>query len=221
MNILITGSYGLVGKLISAELREQYRVICLDKKLGADILSDPIEQYLKDVDTIIHLAANPNPFINEEEAQKNIEISRALIKASRDYSIKRIINASSINVYSYIDLLESGQRLTSQTPLSPNLRFGNGKYGNAKIEVERLFKEYCKTREISLLNLRLGCVTPYNLPCIQEDGHIEPADYEIHLRHEDLLKIIKQGLEYKGIGSYVCVSKKNGLVDDSIRFPLD
>jgi len=221
MKILITGSHGLIGRIISEGLRKEHRLIFVDKKIGIDILVDSLESYFKDVDTIIHLAANPSPFIDERESQKNVEITNAVIKACRDYGIKRVINASSINVYPYIELFEQGKQLTRQTPLSSNLRFGNGSYGKAKIEAERLFDDYCRSNGISLVNLRIGCVTSYNLPSKQSDGHVEPIDYEIHLRHEDLIETIKKSLEYRGISSYVCVSKKGGLVEDSIRFPID
>ena len=70
---------------------------------------------------MIHLAANPSPFIDERESQKNVEITNAVIRVCRDYGIKRVINASSINVYPYIELFEKGKQLTQQTPLSPNL----------------------------------------------------------------------------------------------------
>ncbi|MBS3075206.1 SDR family oxidoreductase [Candidatus Pacearchaeota archaeon] len=221
MNILITGSHGLIGRIISEELKKEHNVTCLDKKVGIDLLANSLGTYFKNIDTVIHLAANANPFINRQEALKNIEIANAVIRACKGYKTKRIINASSINVYPYIDLFEQGQKLTRETPLSPNLRFGNGNYGKAKIEVERLFEAYCEPKKISLLNLRIGCVTPYNLPSRQQDGHVEPADYEIHLKHEDLISIIKRSLQYKGINSYVCVSKRNGFVEDSIRFPID
>lgn len=221
MNILITGSHGLIGRIISKELEKAHELTCLDKKVGRDLLVDSLGQYFRDIETIIHLAANASPFIDERESQKNVEIARAVIRACMDYKIKRVINVSSINVYPYIDLFEQEQKLTRETPLSPNLRFGDGNYGRAKIEVERLFEAYCKPKKISLLNLRIGCVTPYNLPSRQKDGHVEPVDYEIHLRHEDLISIIKRSLQYQGTNSYVCVSKRNGFVDESIRFPTD
>ena len=221
MKILITGSHGLIGRIISGGLKREHKLTFVDKKIGIDLLVDSLKPYFEDVDTIIHLAANPNPFIDEREAQRNIEITKTIIQACRGYKIERIINASSINVYPYIELFEQGKKLTRETPLSANLRFDDSSYGKAKIESERLFEEYCRGNKVSLVNLRIGCVTPYNLPSRQQNGHVELIDYEIHLKHNDLIEVIKKSLGSRGINSYICVSKKGGLVEDSIRFPID
>lgn len=226
MRILITGSEGLIGKIISDYLKEnrQELLVELDKnnqKNPVNLLRDNIIPYFKDVNTLIHLAANADPTIGKKEAEKNIKIAKKIIEACENSkTIERIINASSINVYPYIDIFESGGKITKETPLSPNKRWSKGEYGQAKIEVEKLFEEYCRKNNIFLLNLRIGCVTKNNLPNRQEDGHIELVDYDIHLKHEDLIKIIKESFDYKGIGSYVCVSKKDGFIDNSIRFPI-
>jgi nucleoside-diphosphate-sugar epimerase len=220
MNILITGSSGLIGKLITEGLGDKYSLTCLDRKGGVDILTDPLGPYFTDIDTMIHLAANPSPFIDEEEADKNVQIAKNLINASRKYGVGRIINASSINVYPYMDLFKGGEKLTRETGLSPNLRFADGSYARAKIKVEGLFEKYCKEKKIPLLNLRLGCVTPDDMPSRSSGGHVNPVDYKIHLKHKDLIDVFKKGLSCKGISSYVCVSEKDGFVDDSVRFPI-
>jgi len=221
MNILITGSEGLIGKIILKELKKKYKITKIDTKLDIDILKYNIFPYFQNIDTIIHLAANPNPFISKQEASKNLKIVKKVISAGdSSKNLKRIINASSINVYQYINLFEKKERLTKDTALSSNTFFGDGSYGRVKIESEKLFKEYCKQRKISLINLRLGCVTSNNLPNKQFNGQIENIDYEIHLKHKDLIKIIKKSLFIKGIQNYVCVSKKDGFIDKSINFPI-
>ena len=220
-NILITGSEGVIGKIISGELGKEHHLTLLDRKLGIDILKQEITPYFKNIETIIHLAANPAPNINKEEAEKNIEIAKRVIEGC-NYSenLKKIINASSINVYSYFETYDAGEKITNKTPLSPNAEFGDNSYGKAKIKVEKLFEGYCEKININLLNLRFGCVTKDDKISIQEDGSIFPSEYDIWLRHKDLTKIINKSINTGIQGNYICVSKKDGFIDKDIRFPI-
>ena len=231
MNILITGSHGRIGKIISKDLAPNHKLIRIDKVIdkeneiyGVDILKSPkIFHHAPYTETVIHLAANPNPFITEEdgEAQKNIEIARKTIEGCEQLpSLTRIINTSSINVYPYISIYENGEILTDKTPLQGNPLLGDGSYGRAKIQVERLFEDYCKQRRISLINMRLGHVTPDNkINDNEESNNPNPVDYDIHLKHKDLTRIVRESLKHKGINSYVCVSERDGFVNKSINFP--
>ncbi len=204
--LLITGSEGKIGKIVTNHLRENgYQFITeLDRenpKNPVDILKEDITPYFRGIDAVIHLAANPDPFIGKERADNNINITKRIIEACKNFGIKRIINGSSIDVYSYREL----SRINKFTRLEPNRTLNPGAhYGRAKIECERLFEEYCNENKVSLLNLRLGELTE--------------VDKEIGLKRADLMKIIMKAINYNGIGSYVCVSKKGRLVDDSIRF---
>ena len=49
------------------------------------MLKNNISDYFNDIEILIYLAANPNPFIKKEEADKNVEIARNVIKAC-DYA---------------------------------------------------------------------------------------------------------------------------------------
>lgn len=219
--ILITGSEGVIGKIISEELKKEYNIIPIDKNIGIDILATNMKPYFSDVGTLIHLAANPAPNINKEEAEKNIEISRRVIEAcNSSKNLVKIINASSINVYSYFDIYDAGKKITDKTPLIANDVFGDDSYGKAKIAVEKMFEEYCERKNIALLNLRFGCVTKDDKISIQQDGSIFPSEYDIWLRHNDLRKIISKCLISDIQGSYICVSKKDGFIDESIKFPI-
>ena len=226
--ILITGSHGLIGTIIRPALAKyDHGLVLLDKNNPdnpVDLLNDKIDRYLRGIDTVIHLAANPDPFIDEKQADKNIEITKRVISACENSNIERIVNASSINVYPYYDLFSKGEKITYAIRSNPNITFGKrvtkGYYGTAKILSESLLKQFCRDKSLSLINLRFGCVTEDNSLPRQEDESIDPVDREIFLLHEDLKKIILKAVDYKGIGSYVCVSKNGGLVDESIRFPI-
>lgn len=217
--VLITGSSGHIGTIITPRIQQKNHLILIDKYNtinSIDILTDDLTKYFKDATSVIHLAANPDPFIDSKEAERNIVIAQRVLDACDSANkLVRIINASSINVYPYLDIYRSGNTIERITPLFPNTRFGGGHYGNAKIRTEKLFNSYSLKRGISLLNLRLGCVPKIDI--VPEDG----IEKEIYLSHSDLQTTFEKALEYKGIGSFVCVSKKDGLVSESVRFPIN
>lgn len=220
-SILITGSEGVIGKIISEELKKYHNLVLIDQKKGIDILRDYIKPYFSKSEILIHLAANPAPNINQKEAEKNIEISKWVIEACDSApNLAKIVNASSINVYPYFRIYLLGKKITKETPLSANSFFEEDSYGRAKIEVEKMFEKYCEKRNIPLLNLRFGCVTKNDKISIQPDGSIFASEYDIWLKHKDLKKIISKCVDTNIQGNYVCVSKKDGFVDESIRFPI-
>src|SRR5210317_1118508 len=53
MNILLTGSEGFIGKNLQSFLKDEHQLICIDKKLGNDLINCNLDY---DVDLIIHLA---------------------------------------------------------------------------------------------------------------------------------------------------------------------
>lgn len=223
--ILITGSEGTIGRIVLDHLKNnlgyQY-IMGLDREApnGIDILQQDIDKFFSDIHTVIHLAANPNPFMGKEEAKMNIAITKKVIEACRKYKPTRIINASSINVYPYRNI----ERIEENTKLEPNVFTKNGRkyrnYSSAKIESERLFEEFCNEHKISLLNLRLGWVTKNDKhpPYAKDRPH--PRDIEIALKHEDLRKIVEKAVNYNGVGSYICVSNRENFIGKDILFPI-
>ena len=53
MKILLTGSEGFIGKNLQSFLKDEHQLICLDKKLGNDLINCDLDY---DVDLVIHLA---------------------------------------------------------------------------------------------------------------------------------------------------------------------
>ncbi len=228
--ILVLGSNGRIGRILVNYLKNErgYQFLAgidrdhsphemQDSLYCTDILYEDFDKHLRDVDTVIHLAANPNPFIDETEANKNIMITKKLIGACKRHKPKRIIYASSINVYPYRDI----ERITAETPLSANTTFNlEGHYGKSKIECEKMLKQYCSQNNIYLLNLRLGWVTSNDKHPPYFDSAPHQRDLEVALKHEDLFNIIDKAIKYNGIDSYVCVSGQCKFIDDNIRFQI-
>jgi len=210
--ILITGSKGLLGKLTTEELKKEgYDLVLLDKKgeNPVDLLKDNIEEYFSNVDTVIHFAAHPRPWINSEEAKENIDLTYNVLEACRKNKIQRIIYASSINVYD-MNNLYGIEKINNSTPLHPNTKVdwkeqkGGLFYPISKITCEAMVRSYCQAFDISGLNLRFGCVTPNNIPYKNE-----PEDSAIWLSHEDFTEIIKRSLKFKGFDNLNCVSNNS------------
>jgi len=53
MKILLTGSEGFIGKNLQSFLKDEHQLICIDKKLGNDLINCDLDY---DVDLVIHLA---------------------------------------------------------------------------------------------------------------------------------------------------------------------
>src|SRR5210317_253410 len=53
MKILLTGSEGFIGQNLQSFLKDEHQLICLDKKLGNDLINCNLDY---DVDLVIHLA---------------------------------------------------------------------------------------------------------------------------------------------------------------------
>ncbi len=211
--ILITGSEGLVGKILVPELKKDgHELILLDKKSEnpIDLLKDDILNYFNGVETVIHLAVN-GFWINHEQAQENIDMTENVLEVAKNSDVDRIVYTSSINVYDYSTLYLDGKKINEYTPLSPHAKSNWGEknesvvhYSKSKIICEALVQHYNDKYGISAINLRLGAVGPNNEPYKNE-----PDDYAIWLSREDLIQIMKRAINFKGFESVICTSNNS------------
>jgi NAD+ dependent glucose-6-phosphate dehydrogenase len=192
--ILITGVYGLVGSSIyklllskpdlydvygmarrrkrSDRVAEEEAVDIPEDKFFASDLSDMtvLEDAFEGIDTVIHMAADPNTEAPWESVLKNnIEGGYHMFEAARKAGVKRVIYASTIQVstgwalnvepYKSIRALEfdkvpdSFDRLkTSEVAWPVNL------YASSKVFGETLARMYSSTHDMSCICLRIGAV---------------------------------------------------------------
>ena len=218
MNILITGSEGILGKVVSEALKE-HNLVLLDKKAKnpIDLLKDYISDYFRGIETTIHLAAYPRPWISLEQAQENFLVGWNVLEECRKNNVKRFINASSLNVYDFDNIWRKGLKITSQTPVMPNTKKewrggGTGEifYARAKVALETLAYGYYQTEGISVLNLRLGGVNKENKPPLYGIDECEPFEEAGWLSHEDLSEIIKRAIYFNGYASIPVTSANSG-----------
>ncbi len=161
MKILITGGAGLLGShLCDKYINEGNTVICFDNFMtgsmenvnhllpnknfmlvNRDIRDNEIvEQVSKDVDVIIHLAAQIHVDRSAIEPRLTVDINangtQNILEAARKFEIKKVINASTSEVYGSAQY----SPMDEKHPLNaPHV------YGASKIAAERLCNAYIKT----------------------------------------------------------------------------
>lgn len=140
---LVTGATGglgreLVGQLVAAgyAVRATGRDARIGATLGtefvaADLVRDPIEPLVRDIDVVFHLAALSSPWGREADFRAiNVDATTRLLDAARKAGVGAFIQASTPSLYTrYGDTL----RITEDTPLPA--RFINA-YAATKYEGE-------------------------------------------------------------------------------------
>ena len=129
-----------------------------------------LEQAFQGMDTVIHMAADPNDKAPWESTLKNnIEASYHMFEAARRAGVQRVIYSSSIQVnFGYFyniepyksicegkfeNLPESFKRITTSDATWPvNL------YGSSKVFGETLARMYSSTTDLSCICIRMGGV---------------------------------------------------------------
>ena len=212
MKILITGSEGMIGKLLVKALKDENELCLIDKnsKNSVDLLKDNIKKYFNGIETVIHLAANSNPRQNKKSSEENVMITWNVLEACKNARVKRVVYASTVNVYDVESLYKSKKIITSSTPICPHTKTdwkaGKGGifYSISKILCEDLIKSYSQVFKISGVILRIGGVSPNNKPYPDEI-----FDDAIYLSHEDLAEIVKRAIKFDGFAAIPCVSNNS------------
>lgn len=161
-SVLITGACGNLGRKLRAAWKETYDLVLLDRVRDPDDpdvivadLAEPNEEWLvhfHGVDTVVHLAANPNEFASWEELEKpNIDALCNVFHASALAGVERIIFASSNHAmggYRELDM-----EITVDLPPKPD-----GPYGATKLMGERLGRSLAMAFDLTFIALRLGWI---------------------------------------------------------------
>lgn len=130
-NLLILGAGGFIGKAVVEKLSEQYPIRAFDRKIVDEFVkynnvemvvgnfadSKKFDQYLNDIDTVIHLISTTVPSDETanipDEIEENIISTIKLLESMVRCNVKNIIFASSAGtVYgeTVIELIMSSHR---------------------------------------------------------------------------------------------------------------
>ena len=161
--VLITGASGNLGSKLRAAWSEAYDLILIDKSpnpsepdlVVADlsVLDESWLSHFQGVDTVIHLAANPNEFSSWEELEgPNLDVLCNVFHAAALAGVDRLIFASSNHAMGdYRDL--GDMPITEDLPPRPD-----SPYGGTKLMGERLGQSLAKAFDVSFIALRLGWI---------------------------------------------------------------
>ena len=199
MNILITGSDGVIGGQIKSEFKKykEYEIYSTSNKKKIKKRKNTFYQDLTKTisvepkpDTIIHCASK-HPFSKNQKTSKNmydinLKMTQNLIKYSNKNNVKNIIFLSSIDVYGKI---ESKKVIENLKPLKQNL------YGKSKKSSEDLF---CKKSN------------NFNTICIRVPGVF---NFDLKRNHPLIIRIVKTIVKNKDVEIYNPKSIFNNIID--------
>ena len=168
MKILVTGGAGFIGKhLVKTLLKGKNEIIIYEnfsnssktelqeikndvKIIRGDLSNfDLLKNSLKDVDNVIHLAANIDILESIKHPEKSHKInvigSMNLLRASVINDVSGIIGASSAAIYGDPKIVPVNEK-TVPNPVSP--------YGADKLSMENYFKAFSNIYDLNTISLR-------------------------------------------------------------------
>ena len=173
MEILVTGGAGFIGSHLVDKLMEKGNKVRVVDDLSAGSLKN-IEKWLDDknfefiegdlrdpkvalksvkgVDTVFHLAANPEVRIGAQSPEllyeTNVLITYNLLEAMRKENVKHLVFTSSSTVYGDAKVIPTPEDYAPLEPISV--------YGGVKLAAEALISGYAHTFDIKSLIFRLA-----------------------------------------------------------------
>lgn len=173
MRILVTGGAGFIGShLVEALIAGGHEVVVLDnfstgkidnlenvisspslRVLKADLRhGDSIDEALEGVETVFHLAANPEVRVGDPSVhfEHNIKATFNLLEAMRRRDVREIVFASSSTVYGEAGVIPTPEDYGPVKPISV--------YGASKLACEALISSYVHTYDFRGIALRYANV---------------------------------------------------------------
>lgn len=161
--VVITGASGNIGRKLRAAWADAYDLILIDRVADPDdpelIVADLGEldeswtTHFHGVDTVIHLAANPDEFSSWEDLEApNLDALSNVFNACALAGVERLIFASSNHAM-------GGYRELGDMPITVDLPpKPDGPYGGTKLMGERLGRSLARAFDITFIALRIGWV---------------------------------------------------------------
>ena len=203
--VLITGMSGLIGEAVRRRLDGRWALRALNRRPVAGVEThradigdlDAIAPAFRDVDAVVHLAANvqANPPW-EAVLRDNVVGTYNVFEAARRAGVKRVVYASSGATVSNIErdepyaALTAGRYdevaewpvLTHESPTRPH-----GLYGCSKIWGEALARHFADTAGMSMICLRIGHVSA-------EDRPVKPREFSVWCSRRDIAQMVERCL---------------------------
>jgi len=194
MRILLTGAAGSIGSRLRRLLPPLYDLVLTDREPPSDLspeetfiaadLADPsaIAHAVAGVDGILHFGGQAVEAPWETILHSNIVGTYNLFEAARKQSVRRVVFASTNHVVGFYP--------RSQTIGPQVLPLPDSRYGVSKAFGEALGALYAHKYAFSVFCIRIGSVS---------DCPVDKRRLSIWLKPEDLLSLIRIGLEQEGL----------------------
>jgi nucleoside-diphosphate-sugar epimerase len=201
--VLITGAAGRIGADLSQRLHEKYALRLMVRGNENEIdqlrplgdvqtadLSDlsRLKQLCRDIDTVVHLAATPDPSaVWNQILSNNIVGTYNLMVAAKSAGVRRVIYASSIHA---VGGYPKDVQVKTTDPVNPG-----DLYGVSKCFGEALGRYMAEQEGLSVIALRIGAFLPPE--SVEKDSGIGVAPMFVSPR--DLAQLIERCIESQTI----------------------
>lgn len=201
--VVITGSAGLIGGIVRAELGRDHALRGVDIVAGpgVDVVTDMcrlanVRRAFEGAEVVVDLAADGSPFSTwKTVCDNNVRATLNAFEAARDAGVKRVVFASSNRTVAMYERDEpyasvvSGEidgldpaalsRIRVDSPARPDSPYGVG-----KVMGEAAARYYADSAGLSVLCLRIGTVRP-------DDRPAQERHFATFLTHRDLAMLIR------------------------------
>ena len=211
LKLIITGCNGLIGSILSENLKNKYEILGIDLKQSTKIPSVSIntasnkdmKKIFEGYDVVIDLAAHASTNTPWEKVYaNNIQSTYNVIKSASESGIKRVIFASSNHVtgmyendYPYKNIVSGNYQkkskipyITTKMPIRPDSPYGIGKSTG-----ESIGKYFSEKFNTSIICIRIGTVNLENKP-VDSEGTTGIRSFATLLTHNDLIQLIEKSI---------------------------
>ncbi|MCD6219437.1 NAD(P)-dependent oxidoreductase [Candidatus Calescamantes bacterium] len=216
MKVLITGGSGNIGFYVVNRLRRKYEIAILDVKpslyspdvpfLKVNLLnSEKVKEVVKGFDTVVHLAAIPNPFNDPDERVLSVNVISTynLMEAVKENGIRRVVygcseSASGFGIHN-VRYRPAYIPIDEEHPSWPHESYSLSKYFG-----EIICKEYSRAYGIECISLRYPwvwldtCRDAIEKILSQKDKEIDEKDwFGTYIFPEDVAQGIELSLDFE------------------------
>ena len=195
--VLITGAAGEIGRVLAEGLRQDYDLRLLYHKtvlpavgneeifVGSINNMDEMIKATSGIDTVVHLAGNPEDKAGFEEVMgANIQGTYTTFEAAKRCVVNKIVFASTNHVTGYYEI--EGVYTTPDMPVRPD-----GYYGVSKVFGETLGRYYADAFGMSVICLRIGTCRSENSVINRKSDRI----LSTWLSLRDTVHLVKRSIE--------------------------